>query len=607
MVRAKPKLKPEALPIYLWLSDAVCNVMSRLQNQNVPPLPEASVSHLDPEFGVDSMVATPRPRHCKMDTTTLRDFGVDLQHTSFEEWWAEEMQRMAQDETDRLEVLQEQRERAERQRLIEEQRRQAAERKTRQAEEARKVEEEKLWQKRALEEESCPQRITDVWKTKSAGDATNAVGVNDQRSGLSDDTPPKQSETFEDTVVSASKALSTEDKKAQATTEASYTKPKKGGQPSDCTIATVDLAASTLTTIATLASSSQAETPSSPNPSFSSLRGRPTPPGTSENRSPSSSQPPSLLNFEATAQPLREEGPLTPTKREEASDANALQLTVWQAAKSNPFRKPLTEDSRSGLPKQLEPGSLAPRSANGMSTSPEADEDEAIYGVPSPQPDRPFANMPAVGHDDTLSNGYGELRGEINPKSPEALSEAQSQVAPPASLPRAPAKPTQALHSFSIKVGDPHKVGDGMTGHIVYTVCTKTDAPGFKAARFSSLRRYSDFRWLHAALVHNNAGIIIPPVPEKVRGLISRFSPDLVEARRHGLENCINKIANHPVLSKDEDLKLFLESENFSRDVKVRDARKGAVPTPEQKTWMGWSGTVGVNSGQKFHEFDEVS
>jgi sorting nexin-1/2 len=67
----------------------------------------------------------------------------------------------------------------------------------------------------------------------------------------------------------------------------------------------------------------------------------------------------------------------------------------------------------------------------------------------------------------------------------------------------------------------------------------------------------------------------------------------------------VNKVANHPELANDEDLKLFLESEDFGRDVKVRDAIKGPVPTPEAKTWMGWSGTVGINSGQKFHEHDE--
>ena len=33
------------------------------------------------------------------------------------------------------------------------------------------------------------------------------------------------------------------------------------------------------------------------------------------------------------------------------------------------------------------------------------------------------------------------------------------------------------------------------------------------------------------------------------------------------LEICVRKMANHPELEKDPDLKLFLESDNFSLDV----------------------------------------
>jgi sorting nexin-1/2 len=68
--------------------------MCRLQNRYAPPLPEASVSHLDPEYEVDPMAATSRPRHCKMDTSVLQSFGADITHVSFESWWAEEMEKV---------------------------------------------------------------------------------------------------------------------------------------------------------------------------------------------------------------------------------------------------------------------------------------------------------------------------------------------------------------------------------------------------------------------------------------------------------------------------------------------------------------------------------
>ncbi|KAL9933118.1 hypothetical protein V8E36_007836 [Tilletia maclaganii] len=160
-------------------------------------------------------------------------------------------------------------------------------------------------------------------------------------------------------------------------------------------------------------------------------------------------------------------------------------------------------------------------------------------------------------------------------------------------------EPPQKLH-FEIRVGDPQKVGDPVTAHIVYTVRTKTNATYFRSQNFSVLRRYSDFRWLHAALVANNPGTFVPPVPEKVK--IGRFAPDLVEARRHGLEICINKIAAHPILQKDDDFRLFVESINFNADVKLRDMHKGPVPTPEQRTYFGWSASL---NGPKFHENDD--
>jgi sorting nexin-1/2 len=82
---------------------------------------------------------------------------------------------------------------------------------------------------------------------------------------------------------------------------------------------------------------------------------------------------------------------------------------------------------------------------------------------------------------------------------------------------------------------------------------------------FSVLRRYSDFLWLYETLSNNNPGVVVPPAPEK--SPFGRFDDQFVRQRRYALENCINKMANHPVLCKDDDLKLFLESDTFSLDV----------------------------------------
>jgi sorting nexin-1/2 len=93
----------------------------------------------------------------------------------------------------------------------------------------------------------------------------------------------------------------------------------------------------------------------------------------------------------------------------------------------------------------------------------------------------------------------------------------------------------------------------------------QTTSPAFSKPSFSVLRRYSDFLWLYGTLSTNNPGVVVPPVPEK--SPFGRFDDQFVRQRRTALENCINKIANHPVLCKDADLKLFLESDTFSLDV----------------------------------------
>ncbi|KAF7308497.1 Beta-glucan synthesis-associated [Mycena chlorophos] len=123
---------------------------------------------------------------------------------------------------------------------------------------------------------------------------------------------------------------------------------------------------------------------------------------------------------------------------------------------------------------------------------------------------------------------------------------------------------------FVVTVDDPQKVGDPIRSFTMYTVHTRTTSPLFQKSAFSVLRRYSDFLWLYETLSQNNPGVVVPPVPEK--SSFGRFEEQFVKQRRLALEKCITKIANHPVLMKDPDLKLFLESDTFSLDIKHRKA-----------------------------------
>ena len=104
-----------------------------------------------------------------------------------------------------------------------------------------------------------------------------------------------------------------------------------------------------------------------------------------------------------------------------------------------------------------------------------------------------------------------------------------------------------------------------MTLHILNILNEQTTSPLFQKSAFSVLRRYSDFLWLYETLSINNPGVVVPPVPEK--NTFGRFDGQFVRQRRLALERCIQKTANHPVLGKDPDMRIFLESDSFALDV----------------------------------------
>ncbi|KAI8626263.1 vacuolar sorting protein [Xylariaceae sp. FL1651] len=157
-----------------------------------------------------------------------------------------------------------------------------------------------------------------------------------------------------------------------------------------------------------------------------------------------------------------------------------------------------------------------------------------------------------------------------------------------------------AKPSFHITVGDPHKVGDLTSSHIVYSVRTRTTSKGYKQPEFEVKRRYRDFLWLYNTMHGNNPGVVVPPPPEKQA--LNRFESNFVESRRAALEKMLNKIAAHPTLQHDSDLKLFLESESFNVDIKHKE-RKEPIPS-ESKGMLGSFG-INVGGGSKFVEQDD--
>ncbi|KAK6536968.1 Vacuolar protein sorting-associated protein 5 [Arthrobotrys megalospora] len=199
--------------------------------------------------------------------------------------------------------------------------------------------------------------------------------------------------------------------------------------------------------------------------------------------------------------------------------------------------------------------------------------------------------------DDDEDDGLMGRKPRQPPPVPATPTRETSRAIPPSVPIELAAKPT-----FDIQVGDPHKVGDLTSAHIVYQVSTKTSSKAYKIPEFTVSRRYRDFLWLYNALIVSNPGIIVPPPPEKQQ--LGRFDQDFVESRRAALERMLNKIALHPVLQQDGDLKIFLESESFTVDIKQKERQTASVET-------GGGGLFGFGVGgafstaQKFVETDE--
>lgn len=198
-----------------------------------------------------------------------------------------------------------------------------------------------------------------------------------------------------------------------------------------------------------------------------------------------------------------------------------------------------------------------------------------------------------LGDDDRPLSARTRYSGAGQPL-PGSVESSRRQNQPSVSIEQA------ARPSFDITVGDPHKVGDLTSSHIVYQVRTKTSSKAYRQSEFTVSRRYRDFLWLYNSLHNNSPGVVVPPPPEKQA--VGRFDSNFVESRRAALERMLNKTAAHPILQHDGDLKIFLESDAFNVDVKHREHRE---PGLGENKGMFSSMGFGSGGGGKFIEHDD--
>ncbi|GAB1314846.1 Vacuolar protein sorting-associated protein vps5 [Madurella fahalii] len=289
-----------------------------------------------------------------------------------------------------------------------------------------------------------------------------------------------------------------------------------------------------------------------------------------------SARPSRLTPRRLVAQPTRlqavEDDPLGPLGAPPADDAALSSPPLGAAAAAGKAGGPPVPPVKEQLPLRT----TMPPSAAGKRTA---------TGPPDPH---------RIDDDDDDNRLFGDRPRQPPPVQAALPSPVRTTMQPSVSVEQA-AKPT-----FHITVGDPHKVGDLATSHIVYSVRTKTTSKAYKQSEFEVKRRYRDFLWLYNTLHANNPGVVVPPPPEKQA--VGRFESNFVESRRAALEKMLNKIAAHPTLQQDADLKLFLESEAFNIDVKHKERKEPNLG--ESKSVLGSLG-FSVGSTNKFVEQDD--
>ncbi|KAF5972490.1 GRD19 [Fusarium coicis] len=155
-----------------------------------------------------------------------------------------------------------------------------------------------------------------------------------------------------------------------------------------------------------------------------------------------------------------------------------------------------------------------------------SDQDNSGLDAPGSQFHRPILqSMP-----DTRQQSFDEIYGP-----PENFLEIEVRSL----VPHAP-------YPLPYIVRNPRTHGMGRHMYTDYEILCRTNIPAFKLRQSSVRRRYSDFEYFRDILERESARVTIPPLPGKV--FTNRFSDDVIEGRRAGLEKFLKIVVGHPLL-----------------------------------------------------------
>ena len=118
---------------------------------------------------------------------------------------------------------------------------------------------------------------------------------------------------------------------------------------------------------------------------------------------------------------------------------------------------------------------------------------------------------------------------------------------------------------LEVEVRNPLTHGVGRKMYTDYEIVTRTNIPAFKLRYSSVRRRYSDFEYFRDILERESTRVNIPPLPGKV--FTNRFTDEVIESRREGLERFLQVVAGHPLLQTGSKvMAAFLQDAGWSKD-----------------------------------------
>jgi sorting nexin-3/12 len=106
--------------------------------------------------------------------------------------------------------------------------------------------------------------------------------------------------------------------------------------------------------------------------------------------------------------------------------------------------------------------------------------------------------------------------------------------------------PTPTANNPTHQVRNPQTHGTSRNMYTSYEIVCRTNIPAFKLKHSVVRRRYSDFEYFRDILERESTRVTIPPLPGKV--FTNRFSDDVIEHRREGLQRFLQIVAGHPLL-----------------------------------------------------------